>query len=35
MTITNNVTRMLEAKKIKFTAHALPEEKLGAKKPQN
>lgn len=31
MTITNNVTRMLEAKKIKFSAHALPEEKLGAK----
>jgi Cys-tRNA(Pro)/Cys-tRNA(Cys) deacylase len=32
MTTTNNVTRMLEAKKIKFTAHALPEEKLGAEK---
>lgn len=30
MPITNNVTRMLEAKKIKFRAHALPEEKLGA-----
>lgn len=30
MTVTNNITRMLEAKKIKFTAHALPEEKLGA-----
>jgi Cys-tRNA(Pro)/Cys-tRNA(Cys) deacylase len=30
MTITNNVTRMLDAKKIKHTAHALPEEKMGA-----
>ena len=30
MPITNNVTRMLEAKKIKFRAIALPEEKLGA-----
>lgn len=30
MTITNNVTRMLDAKKITYTAHALPEEKLGA-----
>jgi Cys-tRNA(Pro)/Cys-tRNA(Cys) deacylase len=32
MTITNNVTRMLEAKKVKFTVHALPEEKLGSQK---
>ncbi len=30
MTITNNVTRMLDAKKVSYTAHALPEEKLGA-----
>jgi len=30
MTITNNITRMLTAKKIKFEAHGLPEEKLGA-----
>lgn len=30
MTITNNVTRMLTSKKVKYTAHALPEEKLGA-----
>ena len=30
MPIKNNVTRMLDAKKIKYTAHALPEEKLGA-----
>lgn len=31
MTTSNNVTRMLEARKIKFSAHALPEEKLGAR----
>jgi Cys-tRNA(Pro)/Cys-tRNA(Cys) deacylase len=31
MTITNNVTRMLDAKQVKYTPHALPEEKLGAK----
>ena len=30
MPITNNVTRMLDAKKIQYTAHELPEEKLGA-----
>jgi Cys-tRNA(Pro)/Cys-tRNA(Cys) deacylase len=30
MPITNNVTRMLDSKKIRFTAHALPEEKVGA-----
>lgn len=30
MSITNNVTRILDAKKVKFTAHSLPEEKLGA-----
>ena len=30
MTTVNNVTRMLDAKKIKYKAHALPEEKLGA-----
>lgn len=30
MTIVNNVTRMLDAKKISYQAHALPEEKLGA-----
>jgi Cys-tRNA(Pro)/Cys-tRNA(Cys) deacylase len=28
--ITNNITRMLEAKKIPFKAYELPEEKLGA-----
>ena len=30
MPITNNVTRMLDAKKIKYTAHELPEVKVGA-----
>lgn len=30
MPITNNVTRMLDAKKIKYTTHDLPEEKVGA-----
>lgn len=30
MTIKNNVTRMLDGKKIPYTAHELPEEKLGA-----
>lgn len=30
MTIVNNVTRMLDAKKISYTAHPLPEEKLSA-----
>lgn len=30
MTITNNVTRMLDAKKVAYTAHPLPAEKLGA-----
>jgi Cys-tRNA(Pro)/Cys-tRNA(Cys) deacylase len=30
MPITNNVTRMLDNKKIKYTAHDLPEEKTGA-----
>ncbi|MGD2028154.1 MAG: aminoacyl-tRNA deacylase [Anaerolineales bacterium] len=30
MTAANNVTRMLDAKKIIYTAHALPEEKLSA-----
>ncbi len=30
MTIVNNVTRLLDAKKIPYTPHALPEEKLGA-----
>ena len=30
MTIVNNVTRYLDAKKIPYTPHALPEEKLGA-----
>jgi Cys-tRNA(Pro)/Cys-tRNA(Cys) deacylase len=30
MPITNNVTRMLDAKKIKYTAHDLPQEKVGA-----
>jgi Cys-tRNA(Pro)/Cys-tRNA(Cys) deacylase len=28
--ITNNVTRLLEARKVPFTAYELPEEKLGA-----
>ena len=35
MTINNNVTRMLTAKKINFEAHALPEEKLGAVEAAN
>ncbi|HET7143346.1 MAG TPA: YbaK/EbsC family protein, partial [Anaerolineales bacterium] len=30
MTVTNNVTRFLEARKVQFTAHELPLEKLGA-----
>lgn len=30
MTITNNVTRFLDAHKVKFVAHELPAEKLGA-----
>lgn len=30
MAITNNVTRFLDARKVKFTAHELPPEKLGA-----
>lgn len=30
MTVTNNITRMLESKKIKFEAFELPPEKLGA-----
>lgn len=30
MTIVNNVTRMLDSKKIHYKAHSLPEEKLGA-----
>ena len=30
MPITNNVTRMLDSKKIKYTARSLPEEKTGA-----
>ena len=30
MTITNNVTRFLDARKLKYTAHELPHEKLGA-----
>jgi Cys-tRNA(Pro)/Cys-tRNA(Cys) deacylase len=30
MAITNNVTRMLDSKKIKYKAHALPEEKVSA-----
>lgn len=30
MTITNNVTRLLDAKGIPYTAHELPAEKLGA-----
>jgi len=30
MPITTNVTRMLDAKKIKYTAHELPEVKVGA-----
>jgi len=30
MPITNNVTRMLDAKKITYTAHDLPHEKIGA-----
>ncbi|MEN8242869.1 MAG: YbaK/EbsC family protein [Chloroflexota bacterium] len=30
MPITNNVTRMLDSKKIIYLAHALPEEKVGA-----
>jgi Cys-tRNA(Pro)/Cys-tRNA(Cys) deacylase len=30
MTVTNNVTRFLDVRKVKFTAHELPVEKLGA-----
>lgn len=30
MTIINNVTRLLDAKNISYTAHELPQEKLGA-----
>src|SRR5688572_1307367 len=30
MVITNNVTRFLDSRKIKYTAHELPPEKLGA-----
>jgi Cys-tRNA(Pro)/Cys-tRNA(Cys) deacylase len=30
MPITNNITRFLESRKVKFTAHELPAEKLGA-----
>ena len=30
MTITNNVTRFLDARKVKYIAHELPAEKLGA-----
>ena len=30
MTITNNVTRFLDSRKVKYTAHELPPEKLGA-----
>jgi Cys-tRNA(Pro)/Cys-tRNA(Cys) deacylase len=30
MTVTNNVTRFLDARKVKYTAHELPAEKLGA-----
>jgi Cys-tRNA(Pro)/Cys-tRNA(Cys) deacylase len=30
MTITNNVTRFLDARKVSYTAHELPAEKLGA-----
>jgi Cys-tRNA(Pro)/Cys-tRNA(Cys) deacylase len=30
MAIANNVTRMLDKKRIKYQAHALPEEKVGA-----
>lgn len=30
MSITNNVTRFLDARKVKYTAHELPAEKLGA-----
>jgi len=30
MSVTNNVTRFLDARKVKYTAHELPAEKLGA-----
>lgn len=30
MTVTNNVTRFLDARKVKYVAHELPAEKLGA-----
>ncbi|HEU0293732.1 MAG TPA: YbaK/EbsC family protein [Anaerolineales bacterium] len=30
MPVTNNVTRLLDSRKIRFTAHELPAEKLGA-----
>jgi Cys-tRNA(Pro)/Cys-tRNA(Cys) deacylase len=35
MTSINNVTRLLDAKKIAYQAHALPEEKLGAAEAAN
>ena len=30
MTITNNVTRFLDSRKVKYSAHEVPAEKLGA-----
>ncbi|MDO9300601.1 MAG: aminoacyl-tRNA deacylase [Anaerolineales bacterium] len=30
MTVTNNITRFLDARKVAYTAHELPHEKLGA-----
>ncbi|MBK8821173.1 MAG: hypothetical protein IPN58_00830 [Anaerolineales bacterium] len=30
MTVTNNVTRFLDARKVKYSTHEVPAEKLGA-----
>ena len=35
MTITNNVTRFLDARKVSYTAHEMPAEKLGAVEAAN
>ena len=35
MTITNNVTRFLDARKVKYAAHEMPAEKLGAVEAAN
>ena len=35
MTITNNVTRFLDARKVSYAAHEMPAEKLGAVEAAN